>query len=433
MPVDRRSFFLTAPAVLPAAGSAAIGSEVGVSVKMPPWRAKGNEQSDDSGAVKAAIAAVAAAGGGVVYVPPGVYSMDSPLGALPANVTLAGEGKKVSVLSRRFATGPLITQMGPHSALHHLAIDGGGFDQDILTVTGGISQNFQTMLLVRLFNTRRHAVSFARDSGTEFRAFGCEFMTAGKLGEVAAVATLGTDSQAVPRHFIDCAGEGSTLYDFTGANDTFVHGGYTNGIITGDATSKLTIVNLRVGAAAGPPTIKGENLSLQNVVFANPVTLTCRDSIFNCIVPDWDVTDKGRGNSVFQRLRRYTPAWTGSISDPGVGNGLVQGYYSRQGAQVTVQINLDIGSATSFGRGSWRFSLPQPGADPYSLAQVVGSGFTQQAGPRDFMVTPRTVAGENFVELFYVDASGVLRELGSDTQAWAVDGKLRFSFTYLTK
>lgn len=432
MPFDRRNFMLTAPAMLRPSESAFVGNDVGVSVSMAPWRARGDEKGDDSGAVKGAIAAVAAAGGGVVHIPPGVYSMHSPLGALPANVTLTGEGKNVSVFSRRFATGPLITQMGPHSAIHHLALDGGGYEQDILTITGGISQTFQTMLLVRLFNTRGHALSFARDSGAEFRAFGCEFMTTGKLGVVAAVATLETDSQAVPRHFIDCAGEGSTLYDFSGANDTFVHGGYTNGIITGDATSKLTIVNLRVGAAAGPPTIRGANLSLQNVVFASPVTLTCRDSIFNCIVPDWDVTDKGRGNSVFQRLRRYTPAWSGSIADPGVGNGSLQGYYSRQGAQVTAQINLDMGSATTFGRGAWRFSLPQPGANPYSLAQVVGSGFTQQAGPRDFMVTPRTAAGENFVELFYVDGAGALRQLGSDTQAWAVHGKLRFSFTYLT-
>lgn len=391
----------------------------------------GDGVHDDTAGILAAIAATSAAGGGILYAPRGVLLLGSSLGQLPANVTIAGEGKNVSVLKRAFSIGPVFTGMAPYSGLRDLSIDGGGYAQDIVTITGGISYNYQTMQNVRLLNTSTHALSFAQDSGAEFRAIGCNFMTTGTLGVVGAVATLATDTQAVPRHFIDCAGEGSTLYDFSGANDTFVHGGYSNGIITNSFTSKLNLVNFRVGAAAGSPTIAGANLNFQNVVFATPVVLTCVDSIFNCIVPDWDVTDNGTGNSVFQRLRSYAVAWTGSVADPAIGNGTLQGYYSRQGAQITVQINLSIGSTTTFGNGGWRFSLPQPGVSPYSLIQVMGSGFTQLSGAKDFVLVLRTVPGQNYVELFYVDVTGALQQISATTQAWAAAGNIRFSFTYL--
>jgi hypothetical protein len=391
--------------------------------------AKADGRSDDRQALLNAVASLPS--GGEVLISD-VHLFGGPI-ALPANVILVGRGKQVSVLRRGFGTGPLITSMGPYSGLRNLAIDGGGFPHDIVTMTGGITQHYQSMEMVRLFNTSTHALSFAKDTGAEFRAIGCEFMTRGKLGVTGAVATTETDTRAVPRHFVDCAGEGSTLYDFSGANDTFVHGGYSNGIITSDTTSKLTVSNFRVGAAAGPPTIKGVNLTLQNVVFANPVTLTCRDSIFNCIVPDWDVTDNGTGNSVFQRLRRYAPAWTASGASPVVGNGSLAGYFSRQGAAITVQLNLQFGSRSTFGVGPWRFSLPRIDLSPYVLTQAVGSGFTQAAGPKDFAVIPRVLTGSGAIELLYVDQAGTLQRLGGTTQAWAPGGSLALSFTYLTR
>jgi hypothetical protein len=57
----------------------------------------------------------------------------------------------------------------------------------------------------------------------------------------------------------------------------------------------------------------------------------------------------------------YTPVWTGSTSNPSVGNGTLTGAYKRwDGTAKTVQfrILMAAGTSTTFGSGLWSFSLP---------------------------------------------------------------------------
>ncbi|MER6112438.1 glycosyl hydrolase family 28-related protein [Streptomyces hirsutus] len=62
------------------------------------YGATADEETDDSGAVQAAIDAASAAGGGVVLVPQGTYRIATPL-VMKTRVTLQGVGKGVSILS----------------------------------------------------------------------------------------------------------------------------------------------------------------------------------------------------------------------------------------------------------------------------------------------------------------------------------------------
>jgi len=54
----------------------------------------------------------------------------------------------------------------------------------------------------------------------------------------------------------------------------------------------------------------------------------------------------------------YTPTWTASTTNPAIGNGNLAGGYRRIGQQVDFWIDLGSGSTTTFGTGTWRFSLP---------------------------------------------------------------------------
>jgi hypothetical protein len=54
----------------------------------------------------------------------------------------------------------------------------------------------------------------------------------------------------------------------------------------------------------------------------------------------------------------YTVTWTGSTSNPVLGDGTLTGRYKTIGKTVFMQLRLQIGSSTSFGSGAWRFSLP---------------------------------------------------------------------------
>lgn len=54
----------------------------------------------------------------------------------------------------------------------------------------------------------------------------------------------------------------------------------------------------------------------------------------------------------------YPVTWTSSGTAPAKGNGTLVGYYSKIGRQVTVKIEFNSGSTTTFGTGYYTWSLP---------------------------------------------------------------------------
>jgi len=54
----------------------------------------------------------------------------------------------------------------------------------------------------------------------------------------------------------------------------------------------------------------------------------------------------------------YTPTWTATTTNPVLGNGTIVGGYRRIGDVVDFYFILTMGSTTTFGTGSWRFTLP---------------------------------------------------------------------------
>jgi len=54
----------------------------------------------------------------------------------------------------------------------------------------------------------------------------------------------------------------------------------------------------------------------------------------------------------------YTVTWTGSVSNPAIGNGTLNGQYFLTNRELSVFINVSMGSTTTFGTGFWQFSTP---------------------------------------------------------------------------
>lgn len=54
----------------------------------------------------------------------------------------------------------------------------------------------------------------------------------------------------------------------------------------------------------------------------------------------------------------YTPVWSASGTQPGIGNGSIAGKYLRKGREVSVHIVVIAGSTTTFGSGQYFFSVP---------------------------------------------------------------------------
>lgn len=75
--------------------------------------------------------------------------------------------------------------------------------------------------------------------------------------------------------------------------------------------------------------------------------------------------DAAVGNSAWTS---YTPTWTGATTNPSLGNGAVIARWKKVGRTVYVTFRYNFGSTTTFGTGSWSFSLP------VQAATVSGSG-----------------------------------------------------------
>lgn len=54
----------------------------------------------------------------------------------------------------------------------------------------------------------------------------------------------------------------------------------------------------------------------------------------------------------------YTPTWSSTDIQPVLGNGTIYGRYALLGKLVHLYIELTMGSTTTYGTGTYRFSLP---------------------------------------------------------------------------
>jgi hypothetical protein len=81
-------------------------------------------------------------------------------------------------------------------------------------------------------------------------------------------------------------------------------------------------------------------------------------------------------NSMFGAWTPYTPVWTAS-TNPVLGNGTIIGRYMKFGRTVVCHINLVMGSTTTYGSGSYNFSLPftsaNAGASLVGTAMLLGT------------------------------------------------------------
>jgi len=85
----------------------------------------------------------------------------------------------------------------------------------------------------------------------------------------------------------------------------------------------------------------------------------------------------------------YTVTWTSSGTAPAKGNGTMVGYYSKIGRQVTVKIEFNSGSTTTFGTGYYSFSLPFAAATtgvPTNQVAHCGTWVASSAGSAAFYV-----------------------------------------------
>lgn len=78
----------------------------------------------------------------------------------------------------------------------------------------------------------------------------------------------------------------------------------------------------------------------------------------------------------------YTPSWTGSSTNPAIVNGSLIGRYSVAGKMCHINIMMTAGGSTTFGSGTWGFSLPIPVANV--SYQFMGHAHCRDSGTANY-------------------------------------------------
>lgn len=400
-------------------------------INVKAFGAKGDGTTDDSAAFAAALAAATD-----VLVPSGTFMVTAL--AVPAGRSLQGEGLG-SVIKKK-ANGAVIS-LGKDARLHNLYIDGNGSTYTGVGVTVPFTaefEGFQQITNCRIYDTASYCVQYV--SGSAASGFGSKIAECDLRVTSNTVACIQWGADPTNKHgnrsVINCTAGSGPLLDINTADNGFIIGntigdnGSAAGLLWNANCAKIICTGNRI-ASATAMTLSGQSNVFAGNVVASNVTLSASwiGSRYadNVIAGTFTDSSGGQQNEVDTAPASYTPTWTGGGSNPTLGNGTIDGYYTRRGRLVTMTLNLNIGSTTSMGSGEWRFSLP------------VGVSSSQPAWGTVLMYD---ASGTPVVGVFYVAASATYGAIymhgtvGTVTPTtpftWADGDFIRVSCTYIS-
>jgi hypothetical protein len=125
----------------------------------------------------------------------------------------------------------------------------------------------------------------------------------------------------------------------------------------------------------------------------------------------------------------YTPVWTALTTPPVLGNGTLTGRYARVGPIVQCKIAWAAGATTTFGVGTWLFSIPFP----YSGTGItIGSALGRTAGARypGHAVLDQALSTEGMSAYISNATSSLIRQ--DQPFVWVSGNDIHLSVTYET-
>lgn len=135
--------------------------------------------------------------------------------------------------------------------------------------------------------------------------------------------------------------------------------------------------------------------------------------------------------SFFGAWTSDTPAWTASTTNPVVNNGTLNGRYLKVGRTVHRVIDLLTGSTTTYGSGTYAFSMPVAAASAVNqvgTAQAVG-GSSRYAG--NILLSPSaSTAACYFPDSGLVPVSRLSTMSPTIPFTWAAAFQMRALITY---
>lgn len=205
-----------------------------------------------------------------------------------------------------------------------------------------------------------------------------------------------------------------TDLDSSGARDAALR------VIPGTATAGANLTNLTNAAA-----VPANSLLLANVLVGAGVTSITTANIDTAVRARASV---GGGLAPSAGAwTAYTPTWTGTGTNPALGNGTLTGRYVQIGKTVIGYVRLVMGSTTTFGSAGWILSVPVAAA---LSNQLRFSAFFLDATAGEFKGLAR-VNSTTSVTLFSGGEAAVAQLVTSTNPfTWATNDEVLINFTY---
>ena len=132
-------------------------------------------------------------------------------------------------------------------------------------------------------------------------------------------------------------------------------------------------------------------------------------------------------NSMFSAWTTYTPSWTAS-TNPSLGNGTINGRYMKIGRIVIAEVTLFPGSTTTYGSGSWAFSLPVTSATKSTTGLVMARMFDTSTSANYCGVGQ--IGSNDTAARFIAPSSGTNNVASTSPFTWASGDECRITMVY---
>ena len=163
-------------------------------------------------------------------------------------------------------------------------------------------------------------------------------------------------------------------------NDPAVNQLYTNGINTyeWDGTAWRLVRTSAVGPT-GPTGPAGADSTVPGPTGPTGPSITGPTGADSTVVGPTGATGP-TGSFAITPWTTYTPTWTGTVTNPAIGNGVISGRYMNVGATIFGEVRIQAGT-TGFTRGEGTYRIGLPTAGVVENFQPVGQVVMRDEGP----------------------------------------------------
>lgn len=407
--------------------SRTLNSKLGDTVSVKDFGAVGDGVANDAAAIQSALSS----GAKSVYFPNGVYLVQSAL-TVPTNVQMYGDSKYATQIKKGF-NGDLIT-FGEGAQMHRLYLEGQGATYTGRGIVISGSNGRQVITECKIVDFEGYCIEFeltGSGSQSSFSDLLIYRYNGTAAGNYAIKVQDATELTAKPRKFQQIETGGNKFIAVGGCNDLFISDSFCGEILLSDDSRAFLCVGTRVGVNESTMDIRGKGVTFAGCAFAPDITVvlgTVPVSIEGCYF-NGTVTDNtvNKENLISAPSVAFTPTWTASTTNPVIGNGTLRGWYARSGSIVTATYEVIMGSTTTFGTGTYAFSLPRMSASPsVHVGAVYGTDASASGAATTGVV--QVLAGSPGTARLQATGTGIWSPTVPIT--WATSDVIRFTVTY---